>query len=427
MRARILTICGSLAFIVFAAFVLRVGYGWSYAAGHTEQGLRTIPFLMEPGNIAYALATGQGFSNPLRIPSGPTAWMTPVYPALLAGIFRLFGIYSLRAYEAAALFNILLSTLTCVPIYWIGTRVVSRNIGATAAWLWAAFPNALIISVEAMWDATLAAFLFAVIVWASLAVASSQRLRNWALYGLLWGVTLMTSATLVLALPFIIWWGAKRVGARGPLLAAAVVFLSCAPWTVRNYTVFHALIPLRSVTGVSLWMGTIDPALGRWPGSYHPLSDSTERAKFVEMGEIAYMREKEQVAIAAMRTDPVTEIRLCAERFCALWAGGDLHAIRDFLRSHSWWFRWVVALNLVMSLSALAGLIVLAKRRDWAAFPVAAGPLIIPVAYYLTLASARYRLPIDPAVMVLASIGFAAGWRLIRAGSSGCRQRRYPA
>ena len=42
-------------------------------------------------NIASALADGEGFSNPFRDRTGPTAWMPPVLPMILAGLLRLSG------------------------------------------------------------------------------------------------------------------------------------------------------------------------------------------------------------------------------------------------------------------------------------------------------------------------------------------------
>jgi hypothetical protein len=38
------------------------------------------------------------------------------------------------------------------------------------------------------------------------------------------------------------------------------------------------------------------------------------------------------------------------------------------------------------------------------ALPLAAGPIVFPIAYYLTLALPRYRHPIDPILMLL--LGF---------------------
>ena len=42
-------------------------------------------------NIGLALAQGQGFSNPFGAATGPTAWMPPLYPFLLAVLILLFG------------------------------------------------------------------------------------------------------------------------------------------------------------------------------------------------------------------------------------------------------------------------------------------------------------------------------------------------
>src|SRR5271157_1574466 len=47
----------------------------------------------ESGRIARSIAQGEGFSNPLFGKTGPTAWLAPVFPYLLAGIFKIFGVY----------------------------------------------------------------------------------------------------------------------------------------------------------------------------------------------------------------------------------------------------------------------------------------------------------------------------------------------
>ena len=51
-------------------------------------------FGYETGRIARSIVEGKGFSNPLFGDTGPTAWMTPVYPYLVAGIFKIFGVYT---------------------------------------------------------------------------------------------------------------------------------------------------------------------------------------------------------------------------------------------------------------------------------------------------------------------------------------------
>src|SRR5580658_11223716 len=97
----------SLWLIMLVAVAIHLGYMWQFQYIHPRQGVSVIPFLFESGNIAHSLVTGHGFSSPFRVDTGPTAWMTPVYPVLLAGIFRLRGTYNFNAWSAAVLLNIL--------------------------------------------------------------------------------------------------------------------------------------------------------------------------------------------------------------------------------------------------------------------------------------------------------------------------------
>ena len=402
----------SLWLILVVALALRAGYAVNYRISHSAQALRAIPFLFEPGNIAASLVDGDGYASPLRVESGPTAWMTPVYPLLLAGVFRVFGKYSYRAWEAAVTLNIAFGVLTCLPVFGIGQRVRGLTAAAIGAWVWAVFPNALIIPVESMWDAPLAAFLGACIVFYTLRIAGSRTWPHWALYGALWGLALMTSATLGLALPFLLAWLVWRSRTlTGPAIATAVIFLACLPWTVRNYREFHAFVPLRSVGGLSLWLGTIDPDLGKWPASFHPLADSRERERFLELGEIGYMRDRAAAARQFIASHPGDEARLGAHRFVALWAGGAMHPWDAFAHSRSNWIRLVIGFNVFLAITAAIGLLLLCKRRNAYLFAVAAMPVVIPFAFYLTLASARYRLLVDPEVAVLAAaaLGGSAG------------------
>jgi hypothetical protein len=177
----------SLLLITAVAMCLRLGYGWDYVQHRPHRALGVIPFLFEPGNIAASLVNGKGFSSPFRVETGPTAWLTPVYPLLLAGIFRLCRLYTFQSFAAAASLNILFSACTCVPIYYAGRRIGGTRVAVIAAWLWAVFPNAIKLPVEAMWDTSLAALLAACILWATLALDGSRRLTDWCAYGLLWG------------------------------------------------------------------------------------------------------------------------------------------------------------------------------------------------------------------------------------------------
>src|SRR2546425_3898846 len=54
------------------------------------RALFTLP--SEMARVASSIASGEGFASPLPDPTGPTAWVVPVYAYLLAGVFRVFGV-----------------------------------------------------------------------------------------------------------------------------------------------------------------------------------------------------------------------------------------------------------------------------------------------------------------------------------------------
>src|SRR5580692_3717044 len=414
----------SLPLIVLVALLLRVGFAWDYVGQNSRQALAVLPFLQESGNIAASLASGHGFSSPFRIETGPTAWMPPLYPWLLAGIFRVFGVRSYASFLAAVGLNILCSAFTCIPIYFAGKRMSGITVAAVAAWLWAFFPNTILNTFESMWEASLAALLAAIILWATLTIEKSERWRDWVGYGLLWGVTLLTNVTLISLLPLLLGWlGCRRRkaffsahGSEGfvkatfskPVFAFGIAVLCCVPWTIRNYAVFHRIVPMRSTLGLQMWIGNNENPQEAWKEELHPIFNSAERARYIRMGEIEYMQEKQREAIEFILGHPTRDVRQFARRFIGTWSGGAPTPLQDFVRTPGLWFRGVLLFNFLAAIGATAGIVVLWKQRSAYLFPIAVFPVIFPWAYYLTLVVPRYRLPIDPAVMLLTAVALHA-------------------
>src|SRR5262249_42450404 len=84
----------SFFWMLVFALALRLGI---ILIGHTYK-FRTddldFSFGWEMGRIGRSLAMGQGFANPFNAATGPTAWEPPLYPLLIAGVFKLFGMYT---------------------------------------------------------------------------------------------------------------------------------------------------------------------------------------------------------------------------------------------------------------------------------------------------------------------------------------------
>jgi hypothetical protein len=437
MKRRFYKIATCLPLILIVALGLRLGFAWDQERKIPRDLVGLVPFLQETGNIAFSIAQGHGFGSPYWQETGPTAWLTPVYPYLVAGAYKIFGIHTPHAFFAIVLLNIILSTATCIPIFYVGKRVGGFTVASVAAWLWALFPNGWIIPFEWVWDTSLSALLMATILCATLCLADgdahadcrdSNRAaptttrpaswRPWCWYGLLWGFALMTNPSLGVMLPFLIAWAVYRLLRlheqnqgrallKGPALAICIAILCCAPWTVRNYLVFHRFIPLRSNFAFELWLGNnenFDPQSQIVPAAD---PEREEIRNYIRMGETAFMQDKSSKAVSFMRNHPKLEVILFGRRFVAMWTGME-KPVDGFLDSDSLLTRIALLSNFLAAIGAFGGIIVLFFRRSPYAFPLTAFPIVFPLVYYVTHASLRYRHPIDPIIMLLTAVAIVS-------------------
>jgi hypothetical protein len=414
-------VLNNLFLILFVAFGARMAFAVNQSLKIPVATLATAPFDQETGSIATSLATHKGFSNPFRRETGPTAWLAPAYPFLVAATFKLFGVQSLRSFYFLVGLNILLSTTVCVPLYLVGWRVAGLAVGSLAAWLWALFPGAIMVPFEWIWDTSLSALLAALILWATLEVAESKRWRDWCGYGLLWGFTLMTNPALGALLPFLLGWAAFRAKTQNritlvaslqkPILALALAIVCCVPWTVRNYSVFHRFIPFRSNFAFELYIGN-NENYGDHPQFPPPITKERETVRYIHMGEIPFMDEEMRKAKLFIESHPRKVAILFADRFAAFWTGTPF-ALDTFLATDSWLVRTVLLCATFSGIAALAGIVVLVWRRSPFAFPLAVYPLVFPLVYCITHTSLRYRHPLDPIVLLLTAVAADAACKSV--------------
>jgi 4-amino-4-deoxy-L-arabinose transferase-like glycosyltransferase len=412
MRRRILAIATNLPLIIGVSFFARVAFAIDQARQMPANLVGLVPFLNEAGNIAFSMAKGHGFSSPWWQETGPTAWLTPVYPWIVSIIYRVFGIHTPHAFYAAVLLNIIFSAVTCVPIYLIGKKVAGRGVASGAAWLWAIFPNAILIPFEWIWDTSLSALLMTTILWATFELAESLRWRDWILYGALWGLALMTNPALGSLLPVLLGWAAYRglrnhtLQLKRPALALGIVIACCIPWTVRNYVAFHKFVPLRSNFALELWVGNND-SFDENSQIVPPIDPAREELReYIRVGETAFMAVKWRNATEFIRMHPRLEATLMGRRIIATWTGSENPA-ESFRNAESGLVRVVLISNFLVTIGVLLGIVVLILRRSIYAFPLAAFPVVYPLVYYATHVSLRYRHPIDPALLILVAIGLA--------------------
>jgi 4-amino-4-deoxy-L-arabinose transferase-like glycosyltransferase len=339
--------------------------------------------------------------------TGPTVWFTPIYPYFVAGIFKIWGIYTAMSRIIIQTLNCAFAALTIIPIYSITKRTFGEGAAIGAAWVWVFMPAAFFYPIEWIWDTTLIALFFALIFWATLAMREKTGLLPWAAYGGLWLVGVLINPSILSLFPFLVgWvvWNARKAGIPWvkPAAAALLVFtIGLVPWTVRNYRVFDRLIVLRSNFGLELWLGNNSHVIKTMSQSEHPNDNPAEGQKYKRVGEIAYMADKQHEALVFMRTHPQDTLKFAFYRFEETWLGitdspADVWAIANPT------IRALVVFNSLLSLLCLVGALYAHRAHHPDALPYVMVLLIFPLVFYITHSSQRYRFPIDPIMVVLA-------------------------
>jgi 4-amino-4-deoxy-L-arabinose transferase-like glycosyltransferase len=387
--------------IVTVALLLRVGW---IIVSHTYKFRATdnnFSFGWEMGRIGAALASGRGFSDPFGPPTGPTAWEPPLYPWLIAGVFQVFGIYSKASAFVLLTINSIFSALTCIPIFLIAKRIFSERVAVGSAWAWALLPNVMFWCTRSVWETSLAALLLASTFWLALTLEDREDWLPWLEFGLLWGITALSSTSLLSFLPAAGLWAwvhrAKhgRRSLAGVVLASVIFFACITPWIVRNYQTFGQFIFIRDNFGAELRLGNGPGANGTWMEYLHPTQDVYAMRQYRAMGELAYIAMRKRQAIDYIRADPARFAELCAKRFAYFWAGPPK-------ATQPWWMNDLKnALYLASSVLMFWGLGRALRHRKSGAWLLFWLMILAPAVYYIVFPTPRYRVPIEPEIAIL--------------------------
>ena len=390
----------------------------------TRPGHDNFEFGWEMGRIGRSLAQGHGFSSPYDGETGPTAWEPPLYPFLVGGVFRVFGIYTRASAWVLLSVNCLFATLTCIPIFLIAHRTFGESVARWSAYGWGLNPYVWYWSIHWIWDTTFTPFLLACIFLLALELSGTRAgstgvphfspvLREegigngdrnkslWALFGVLFGIGALANPTMLAFLPFCGLWIWRQRYRRGlPSLAGITIaslafWMALSPWLVRNYVVFGRFVFIRDDFGLQFRLGNGPLAEGLLMPYLQPHHNPLEWDKFVRMGELAYSESCKQQAFAWVRENPGRFAVVSLKRFFYYWNGVPKETSStlpvDFRTSAF----------LATSVLAIWGLFRALRQKRPGAWLFAGLMLLYPAAYYFVYPHARYRHPIEPELVIL--------------------------
>ena len=419
-----------LLFLV--ALAARLAFLFLLASPEEARGKEPWDFGYEQACIGSSLARGEGFAGqwtrsrqPFDLGTGPTAWLTPVYPWLLALLFDLFG--GVNPASATALFTIhaLLAAATCVLLWRLGRAIGEPRAGRLAAWLFALYPASIWNAATKVWDTTLVAFaLVAFLVllferWRGATVPRSIALG--AAFGALVWVNPAPLSILPMVL-VLLWIGREGLGARVAVCAAFSLstFVVVLPWMIRNEHAVGAF-SLRANLGIEMMAGNNDLADGYHQQKLHPGHEPELFLRFRQLGEVEYADWAMGEAKRWIAADPWRFVRLSIHRAKIFWIGDNPwedprldHGMRAHEDPKSW-VKWAQ--------HGVAGLLCLVGGA-WFALRSTAGRvlfgmlMLFPLAYYATHILERYRFPIEPLIVLVDAwlvLRVADAWRARRA------------
>ena len=398
-----------------------------------------------PGDDAhayYALATSLYEDGTFGGPDFNNAsdW-SPGAPLLYAALFKATGgprEGSIRALQA------LIGLASILVAFALGRRLASRRGSPQLTGLLAAtgvaFYPPFIHSTGAAMSEPLAVLLLGcsllALLWARDRSLRASPLLGWLLPGLLFGLLALTRPEYMavgIAMALVIAWAQADSRISHGILSATLFLVAMAlpilPWTAHNLNKLDRLVPISTGSGKALFTGTFMPGDGDYqrtkailareqlgvdlePGSKEldaieprPLFDEVA-SRYPDMprddalGKIGRRQLEE-----ALSERPIDYAAMTSRKVWRMWSNGQGAAMRSLPGR---------TIQVLLVLAALAGLVLLIRRRSWFQAAICAIPLgVITAVGAVTLASDRRGQVLMIIILPLAALAIQRALRIL--------------
>lgn len=384
-----------LLLLLTAALLVRLAHWWA---------VRDEPFFawlamdsQEYDRWAQGIAAGDWLGSQVF-------FQAPLYPYFLAVLYGVFG----HSLDAVYLVQIALAVAGIWALYRAGREMGGERVGLAAAGL-AAFYGPFLFHDVHLLKESLAVSATCFLLWALVR-------RRWLAAGLLLGVLTLLRENALLLLPFLA--AGKGFVRKGALLAAGLA-LALLPVALRNGIVGGDFLPTTFQGGVNFYIGNNSEADGTYrpivPGKQIPALERQEPVRVAERelgrelspGEVSSFWMGKALDWAA--DHPGDFLRLQLRKLGMFWSWYEQPDAVDYywVRGRSPALRWLAPAEFgAVTLLALAGLWMVRKNPGpfAPALLFALGWMLSTVIFFLF---SRYRLPVVPALMLLAAVPLA--------------------
>lgn len=333
-------------------------------------------------------------------PGKPTAFREPLYPYFLAGVYAIFG----HSYNAARMVQVIISAFTCVVVFLLATKLFDKKVALLASFVTCFYPYLIYHSTTIIRETFFTFLLICAVYFLSVVNISKNRITNTIFSGIFVGLCTLVNSTSMpfVVLSLIILLLIKRV--KNAVIIFFIFLILYFPWIYRNYEVFNTFILGSTAAGDTLYNCSVIP----YEVKGTPLEEVLIKEDKV-IQEAQTMPEPEankfliQNALRVIRNNPKEFLTRCIKRFLKLYRFYP-HPGKGYAHSET-----LLILASLVSYGTIFpffvyGLFISLKRIRQYLFlylPIFSFTLV----HTFTWALIRYRLPLEPYIIILGSYG----------------------
>ena len=352
---------------------------------------------------AHYILAGRGFTE---YGNRPSAYVPPLYPYFLAGVFKLAGFHGWVVKVIQCVLGGFLAWIVCA----MGKRLFHPRAGVLAAFFTAVFPDFV----------ALPSFLYAETVYIFIntlafhflikGYAEPRRRSPWLVSGIFLGLGILTRHVLLLFPAFVcavsLLVRSQRKYLKPLLVWTAICILTLVPWTIRNYMCFQRIVPVASGFGGSFWVGSDPGQKGQFQ-----YFQSEKKIQEESGGEMDATRRENLLVRHGLRnilSRPGEYFGLVSRKMFRYFfqVYGN---VPDGTPRRA---RWVIAAGLGAAYYPILALFVTGIwvfRKSWSRLFILYGVVVYSaLAYSMLLVVPRYRMPLIPFFILLASATLSA-------------------
>ena len=341
----------------------------------------------------------------------------------------------------------LLSSLTVLLVYLVGSRLAEPSVGILAAALSAVYPPFLVL-VDQPTVPVLNAFLLGLFLWFSIRLLQSHDFKWAALAGLTLGFCLLSRPTFVglFAVLIIALWLTRmhRSGSwwRASVLVTAVMVLTISPWLIRNWCVQGRPVGVSTNGGFTFWNGNnpfttgfgfdvVIDDLQTYSGEIVKAAEGMEivevkpyplplemRDSVGSLGEAELDWAFYKGAFGYIRQNPGRWAETMLQKAVGLWWFRPNIGLSSGFYQEAWILPYKILYSIVL-IFAVVGLAI--SFRDWRSYVLMYGVIAyLTVAYVAFNVITRYRWEIKPYLLIFTALA------LVQVGRWLAKRRAWP-